>query len=304
MAYHVPVMLNECLEGLNIEPNGTYVDVTFGGGGHSIPILNKLSDKGKLVAFDQDEDSLRNAPKHPSFLLVNSNYRHLRNFIKYHEVYPVDGILADLGVSSHQIDEASRGFSIRFEGPLDLRMDQRKTKSAADIVNTYNFEQLKYIFTHYGEIKNTNKLCNAIINYREKQEIILISHLKEAIESCVDKYKENKYLARVFQALRIELNDEMGALKSLLEHSLSVLKPGGRLVVMSYHSLEDRLVKNFFKTGNFEGKLEKDFFGNPIVPWKMITRKPVIASPEEIEINPRSRSAKLRIAEKKEVDND
>jgi 16S rRNA (cytosine1402-N4)-methyltransferase len=303
MAYHIPVMLKECLEGLNIDPTGTYVDVTFGGGGHSIPILNQLSEDGRLIAFDQDKDALRNAPQHPSFLLVNSNYRHLRNFIKYHEALPVDGILADLGVSSHQIDEATRGFSTRFEGPLDLRMDQRKSISAADLVNTYDFDQLKYIFTYYGEIKNTNKLCNAIIDYRKHTEIKNISHLKEAIEKCVDQYRQNKYLAKVFQALRIEVNDEMGALKDLLEHSLSVLKPGGRLVVMSYHSLEDRLVKNFFKSGNFEGKIEKDFYGNPIVPWKKISGKPIVATPEEIERNPRSRSAKLRIAEKKEEDN-
>ena len=295
--YHVPVMLDECIGGLNINPSGIYVDVTFGGGGHSRKILEKLTN-GKLFAFDQDSDTLTNLPKDNRFQLIPHNFRYLKNYLAFYDIEKVDGILADLGVSSHQFDSAERGFSIRFDGPLDLRMNTGKGKTAADIVNEYSEEELSKIFYEYGEIKNSRKLAHSIAIFRSSNKIHSISDFKSAIHNCIDKSKENKYLATVFQALRIEVNDELSALKEMLQQCPEVLNSGGRLVVMSYHSLEDRLVKNFIKSGNFEGKVEKDFFGNPLVPLNSVSRKAIVPTDEEIERNSRSRSAKLRIAEK------
>ena len=295
--YHKPVLLSESIDGLAIKPNGTYVDVTFGGGGHSEKILKSL-ENGKLIAFDQDEDALPNVFDDNRFQLVNQNFKYLKNFLKFHNAVPVDGILADLGVSSFQFDEAKRGFSIRFDGELDLRMDRSADLNAKQIVNEYNYEELKRIFWNYGEIENSSKLANAIINKRNNAKIETTNQLKEAIEKCASRGKENKYYARVFQALRIEVNDELQVLRQMLLQTVDVLKNGGRLVVISYHSLEDRLVKNFFKSGNFDGNIEKDFYGNPIVPFKVISRKVIVPDDDEINENNRARSAKLRIAEK------
>ncbi len=295
--YHNPVMLKECLEGLNIDPNGTYVDVTFGGGGHSRAILDCL-DQGRLFAFDQDTDALKNAPDDERFLLINKNFRYLKNFLQFYKGSPADGILADLGVSSHQFDSPERGFSIRFDGALDLRMNQSLETSAADIVNDYEQEDLIRIFKQYGELKNAYKVSELIIKGRSECRIETTQNLIDLLSKIAPRKKENKFYALVFQALRIEVNEELEVLKQMLEQAVQVLKPGGRLVVMSYHSLEDRLVKNFFRSGNFEGKIEKDFFGNVISPLKVISRKAIIPTEEEIEINSRARSAKLRIAEK------
>ena len=295
--YHKPVLLTESIEGLSIKPDGTYVDVTFGGGGHSRLILSHLQS-GRLLAFDQDEDALANVPDDDRFVLITQNFKYLKNFLRLHNASAIDGILADLGISSHQIDNPDRGFSTRFEGDIDFRMDRRKKLSGRELINTWEEEELLRIFAIYGEVPNPRKLANNIINYRQNKEIITTSDLKEAIGNCAPRGKEFKYQAQVFQALRIEVNGELDALKELLKQATEVLVPGGRLVVLTYHSLEDRLVKNFIKTGNFEGKLEKDFYGNPIVPLRQISRKPIIASEEEITENNRARSAKLRIAEK------
>ena len=295
--YHNPVMLKECLDGLAINPDGIYVDVTFGGGGHSKAILNKLSDKGSLIAFDQDEDALRNIPDDERLIFVQQNFRHLERFLKFHEQYPVDGILGDFGVSSHQFDVGERGFSIRFDGPLDMRMNQQSSLTAAKIVNTYSEIDLQNVFSKYGEVINSKTLAQTIVAARISKKIESTQQLIKAIGSAV-RGKENQYLAQVFQALRIETNDELGASKEFLEQSLSSLKPGGKLVVMSYHSLEDRLVKDFMKYGSFEGEQQKDDFGNIYRPFKLITKKPIEAGDEELKTNPRSRSAKLRIAEK------
>lgn len=295
--YHKPVLLNESIEGLAIKPNGTYVDVTFGGGGHSRLILSHL-ESGKLLAFDQDEDALANVPDDDRFVLISQNFKYLKNFLRLHNAFSIDGILADLGISSHQIDNPERGFSTRFDGDIDFRMDRRKKLSGRELINTWEEEELIRIFAHYGEVPNPRKLANNIISYRQGKEIITTSDLKEAIGNCAPRGKEFKYQAQVFQALRIEVNGELDALKELLKQATEVLAPGGRLVVLTYHSLEDRLVKNFIKTGNFEAKLEKDFYGNPIVPLRQISRKPIIPSEEEINENNRARSAKLRIAEK------
>ncbi len=295
--YHQPVLLEKSIEGLSIKPDGTYVDVTFGGGGHSRLILSHLQS-GRLLAFDQDEDALANIPDDERFVLIDQNFKYLKNFLRLYNASTVDGILADLGISSHQIDDPERGFSTRFEGDIDFRMDRRKKLSGRELINTWEEEELIRIFAQYGEVPNPKKLANNIINYRQNKEIITTSNLKEAIGNCAPRGKEFKYQAQVFQALRIEVNGELDALKELLKQAVEVLVPGGRLVVLTYHSLEDRLVKNFIKTGNFEGKLEKDFYGNPIVPLRQISRKPIIASEEEITENNRARSAKLRIAEK------
>ena len=297
MGYHTPVLLEECIEGLNIDPSGVYVDVTFGGGGHAALILEHLKD-GHLFGFDQDSDAANNAFDDDRFTLIPQNFKYLKNFLGFYKAIPVDGILADLGVSSHQFDSAERGFSTRFDGPLDSRMDASKGQSAADLVNTADFDSLARILRAYGELKNPGTAAKAIIAARDEKPIITTQDLKDAIMSCAQKGRENKYFAQVFQALRIEVNGELEALKAMLKQSLDALKPGGRLVVMSYHSLEDRLVKNFMKSGNFEGKIETDFFGKANIPFKKITRKPVIANEEEIAANPRARSAKLRIAEK------
>ena len=297
--YHVPVMLQACMDGLAIKPNGIYVDVTFGGGGHSKEIIKQLN-KGRLYGFDQDEDAEQNIPDDPRFIFVRSNFRYLTNFLKFHGETQVDGILADLGVSSHHFDDNERGFSFRFEeGALDMRMNQKAGLKASDIVNTYSEEKLANIFYQYGELKNSRKIASALVRARSEVSIETVADFLEVIRPFFYREKEKKDMARVFQALRIEVNQEMQALEEMLMQSLEALKPGGRMVVMTYHSLEDRLVKNFFKTGNFEGKSEQDFYGNFLTPFKLINNKVIIADEQEQALNPRSRSAKLRIAEKK-----
>ncbi len=298
-SYHVPVMLEDSVEGLAIKEDGIYVDVTFGGGGHSREILKRMDCGGRLYGFDQDVDAEQNALDDPRFVFVRSNFRYLYNFMRYYGVCgEVDGILADLGVSSHHFDDKGRGFSFRFDGALDMRMNTRAARTAADIVNTYTEEALADVFRLYGELKQANRLASLIVTAREGKKIETIGDFLELVKPLVGKDKEKKFLAQAFQALRIEVNDEMRALKEMLEQTLQVLKPGGRLVVITYHSLEDRLVKNFLKTGNFEGKSEQDFFGNIKTPFRMVNNKVIVPSEEEIERNPRSRSAKLRIAEK------
>lgn len=301
-SYHVPVLLQESLEGMNITPKGTYVDVTFGGGGHSREILRRLGAEGHLYGFDQDADAEQNIPADSRFTFVRSNFRYLYNFMRYHQVAgEVDGLLADLGVSSHHFDDQERGFSFRFDGDLDMRMNTRAGKTAADIVNTYTEEALADVFYLYGELKISRKLAAVIAKSRAVKKITTIGELLEVVKPFIGKDKEKKFLAQVFQALRIEVNDEMRALKEMLQGTLKVLKPEGRLVVITYHSLEDRLVKNFLKTGNFEGKAEKDFFGNVNSPFRLVNTKVIVPTDAEIERNPRSRSAKLRIAELKEI---
>ncbi len=298
MSYHDPVMKQECLDALLLHNNGIYVDATFGGGGHAKAILDELDASGTLVGFDQDEDAKRNIPDADNLIFVESNFRHLKRFLRFHNIRQVDGILADLGVSSHQLDEAERGFSFRFEADLDMRMNQQADISAKEIIQKYKAEDLVRIFSEYGEIRNSKTLAQAIVEERNHRNIQTTQDLVSVVEPFI-RGKRNKYLAQLFQALRIEANDEMGALKDFLSQCLQVLKPGGRLVIMSYHSLEDRLVKNFLKSGNFEGKQVKDFYGNIERPFNLITKKAVEASTEEIHRNPRARSAKLRIAEKK-----
>jgi 16S rRNA (cytosine1402-N4)-methyltransferase len=296
--YHNPVMLQECMEGLNIKPDGIYVDVTFGGGGHSREILKRLGPKGRLLAFDQDADAQKNLPKDDRLTFIDQNFRYLKNNCRLQGAIPADGILADLGVSSHQFDQPERGFSIRFDADLDMRMDQGGSLTAKEVVNTYSEEQLHRIFGIYGEIKNAKTLAQTLVTQRLNKPIDTVDELKRAISKLIPKGKENKYLAQVFQALRIEVNQELEALKEFLEQTVDVLKTQGRLVVMSYHSLEDRLVKNFIAKGKFHGEVEKDFFGNQIKPLESITRKAIVASEEEIKLNNRARSAKMRIAEK------
>jgi 16S rRNA (cytosine1402-N4)-methyltransferase len=296
--YHVPVMLKECIEGLNIKPSGVYVDVTFGGGGHSREILKKLGKDGVLIAFDQDPDAQLNKIDDPRFLFVDQNFGFLKNNLRLLGYKEVDGVLADLGVSSHQFNEPSRGFSTRFDADLDMRMDKQRPVTAAIVLNTYPEEKLHKIFGIYGEVKNAKSLARAIVTARMEQPIVTLSGFKQAIAGHVPKGKENKYLAQVFQALRIEVNAEIEVLESLLVQTAQVIKPGGRLVVMSYHSLEDRPVKNFIAKGKFRGEVEKDFFGNEQKPFKAITRKAVIADELELHSNSRSRSAKLRIGER------
>ncbi len=298
MNYHQPVLLKECLDGLQIKPDGVYVDVTFGGGGHSKAILERLGANGKLFAFDQDKDAEKNIPADARLTFIPQNFMYMKNFLRMYEATKVDGILADLGVSSHQFDEAERGFSIRFEADLDMRMNQQSKKTAATVLNEYDENQLKHIFRAYGEVENAYKLVKLITDARITQPISTTEQLKTIIAPCTPKFKDHQYLAKVFQALRIEVNNEIDVLKELLTQSLDVLNVGGRLVVMSYHSLEDRLVKNFMKTGNFEGDVIKDFYGNIARPFELITKKPLTPSEEEIERNSRSRSAKLRVAEK------
>jgi 16S rRNA (cytosine1402-N4)-methyltransferase len=295
--YHIPVLLNESIEGLNIQKDGDYVDVTFGGGGHSRELLKSL-DSGRLFGFDQDEDAAANALDDPRFIFVRHNFKYIRNFLRYHGVEKVDGILADLGVSSHDFDVAERGFSFRFSGALDMRMNRDSKTTAADVVNDYPEEQLIKIFREYGEVDNAYRLTKQIVAARQYQPIKTIDQFKSVISDCVSKKNEAKYLAKVFQALRIETNGELDVLKDFLVQSAELLKPGGRLVVITYHSLEDRLVKNFIKAGNFEGKQDKDFYGNVSSVLKAVNRKIIIPNDEEIARNPRARSAKLRIAEK------
>jgi 16S rRNA (cytosine1402-N4)-methyltransferase len=297
--YHTPVMLNECIEGLNIQPEGTYVDVTFGGGGHSKEILKHLAGDGRLLAFDQDADAKQNLIDDKRFIFIDQNFRYLKNFCRLYDAIPVDGILADLGVSSYQFDQAERGFSIRFDAELDMRMNRQATLSAKEVVNTYTEAELHRIFGIYGEIQNAKSLANTIVTSRLNAPIVTVADLKNAISKRIPKGKENKYLAQVFQALRIEVNQELEALKDFLIQSAEVLVSGGRLVVMSYHSLEDRLVKNFIAKGKFSGELEKDLYGNDNRPLGAISRGAITASAEEINNNNRARSAKLRIAVKK-----
>jgi len=295
-AYHTPALLNETIEGLNIQPDGIYVDVTFGGGGHSREILTKLGKNGKLLGFDQDEDAVKNKINDPRFIFVRSNFRYLKNFLRYHNIEKVDGILADLGVSSHHFDEAERGFSFRFNGLLDMRMNTKSPLSAAHLLNTYSEEQLADVFYLYGELRNSRKIAKMIVDARAQKPFKMIFPFVEMLKPHIGRETDKKDLARIFQALRIEVNKEMDVLKSLLEQSLEVLNPEGRLVVLTYHSLEDRLVKNFIRSGNFEGKIEKDFYGNVLAPMKAVNTKVIIAGEEEVERNPRARSAKLRIA--------
>jgi len=296
--YHVPVMLRECMDALDIKPDGVYVDVTFGGGGHSKEILKHLGDKGRLLAFDQDEDAQRNIPNDDRLTFIDQNFRFLKNYCRLYGAIPVDGVLADLGVSSHQFDQPERGFSIRFDAELDMRMDQGGELTAKEVVNSYSEEDLHRIFGMYGEIQNAKSLAKAIVTARLNRSISTIAELKDAIKKLIPKGKENKYLAQVFQALRIEVNQELEALQEFLTQAVEVLKPGGRLVIMSYHSLEDRLVKNFIAKGKFKGEVEKDFFGNEIKPMESVTRKAIVATDEEVATNNRARSAKLRVAVK------
>ena len=296
--YHIPALLTETIEGLNIKPDGIYVDVTFGGGGHSREILKQLGEKGRLFGFDQDEDALQNVIDDERFTFVRSNFRYLTNFLKYHGVEKVDGILADLGVSFHHFDEAERGFSFRFEGKLDMRMNTRSPLTAEKVVNEYSVEQLADVFYLYGEMHNSRRIASAIARARSSERIESIEQFLEVLKPFFPREREKKEMAKVFQALRIEVNKEMQVLQELLSQSVETLNENGRLVVLTYHSLEDRLVKNFIRSGNFEGKLEKDFFGNVLSPLKAVNNKVIVASDEEVARNPRSRSAKLRIAEK------
>ncbi|PWL27568.1 16S rRNA (cytosine(1402)-N(4))-methyltransferase RsmH [uncultured Roseivirga sp.] len=298
--YHVPVMLKECIEGLNIKPDGIYVDVTFGGGGHSKEILKHLSDGGKLFGFDQDVDAKANAEiiENRSFTFVQANFRYLKRYLKLHGVKQVDGILADLGISSHQIDEASRGFSTRGDAELDMRMDRSATKSAKTVVNEYEERELHKMLGIYGEIRNAKSVAAAIVSQRFSKPFQTTFDLIELLKKFAPRGKEFKYYAQVFQAIRIEVNEEMAVLEDFLSQSAEVLKPGGRLVVMSYHSLEDRMVKNYINKGKVFGDVEKDFFGNELKPFGAVNRKPVTANQQELTENSRSRSAKLRVAER------
>ncbi|MBW4891283.1 16S rRNA (cytosine(1402)-N(4))-methyltransferase RsmH [Mucilaginibacter sp. HMF5004] len=297
--YHNPVMLAECIEGLAIKPSGKYIDVTFGGGGHSREILKHLGKDGLLVAFDQDVDAQANVIADDRFVFVDQNFRYLKNFSRLHGAVPADGILADLGVSSHQFDQADRGFSTRFDAELDMRMDQSATLTAKIIVNKYEEAELHKIFGMYGEIQNAKSLARTIVTARLNTPINTIADLKSVIAGLIPRGKENKYLAQVFQALRIEVNQELQALQEFLQQTVDVLAVGGRLVVMSYHSLEDRLVKNFIAKGKFSGELEKDIYGNDNRPFNAVSRKAIVATDDEIKTNNRARSAKLRIAVKK-----
>lgn len=300
LPYHVPVLLEACLEGLHIQPDGVYVDITFGGGGHSKSILSKLGEKGKLLSFDQDPDAKANAQTidDKRFTFIDANFRHLQKYLRLHGVREVNGILGDLGVSSHQFDTPARGFSTRFEAELDMRMNPRAGTTAREIVNTYSADELHKVLGMYGELQNAKTAAQALVAARSNKPLATVTDLKNALQRYTPRGKENKYFAQVFQALRIEVNDEMGALQEFLLQSAEVLKPAGRLVVMSYHSLEDRLVKNFINKGKFFGEVEKDLFGNELKPLESVIRKPIEASEEEIAQNPRARSAKLRIAEK------
>ena len=297
LKYHIPAMFKESLDGLDIRPSGVYVDVTFGGGGHSRGILAGLGTDGHLYGFDQDADAENNIVDDGRFTFVRSNFRFLSNFMRYHGVSEADGILADLGVSSHHLDDETRGFSFRFDSDLDMRMNNRAGKTAADVLNTYTEERLADVFYLYGELKSSRKIASVIVGRRSANSFKSISDLLDILTPFYGREKEKKFLAQVFQALRIEVNQEMQALRELLTQSLTLLKSGGRLVVITYHSLEDRLVKNFIKTGNFEGRVEQDMYGNMPSPFRSIS-KMMIPSAEEIEINPRARSAKLRVAEK------
>ncbi len=296
--YHIPVMLNEVLEGLNIRSDGVYVDVTFGGGGHSRAILERLGEHGRLLGFDQDLDAAKNAFDDARFTFVRSNFRYLSNFLRYHGIEKIDGILADLGVSSHHLDDAERGFSFRFDGDLDMRMNSQASLTAAAVLATYDEERLADIFFNYGELRQARRIARAIVQARTAAPITTAAQLMEVVKPFFLREREKKELAKLFQALRIEVNDEMGALRSLLTQSAQWLGDGGRLVVLTYHSLEDRLVKNYMRTGNVDGRQEKDFYGNVVSPFASVNNKVVVASEAEVAENPRARSAKLRIAQR------
>lgn len=299
--YHIPVLLDESVSGLNIKPDGVYLDLTFGGGGHSREILNRLGEEGCLMGFDQDEDAMQNVPDDGRFIFVNHNFRYLRNFMRFYGLEEADGILADLGVSSHEFDEADRGFSFRFDAELDMRMNRRSRLTAAEVLNGYDEQRLCSLFRNYGEVENARRLVDFIVKARAGKALVTSGDLYQAILPCIPKMKEKKYLAKVYQALRIEVNGELDALEDMLENAMEVLKPGGRLVVITYHSLEDRLVKNFFKSGNAEGKVDKDLiFGHINHGFELVNRKVIVPTDDEVERNPRARSAKLRIVEKKD----
>ncbi len=307
--YHVPVLLKESIDGLNINPDGIYIDVTFGGGGHSREILSRLSPKGHLFSFDQDADAEQNIRTIGSgdampenFTFVRSNFRYIKNWMRYHGIEQIDGILGDLGVSSHHFDDEERGFSFRFDAPLDMRMNKRAGKTAADILLEYDEEMLADLFYLYGELKNSRKIASAIVNSRKQKKIETTKDFQAVVEPFFKREREKKEMAKLFQALRIEVNHEMDALKEMLLGATELLKPGGRLSVITYHSLEDRMVKNIMKTGNIEGKLKQDFFGRIESPYRLVNNKVIVPSKEEQEENPRSRSAKLRIAERKTDD--
>ncbi len=297
MTYHVPALLNECIEGLNIQPKGIYVDVTFGGGGHSKRILELLGD-GKLIAFDQDSDAEKNKPVDNRFLFLNQNFRFLRSNLRHNGIESIDGLLADLGVSFHQFDEAGRGFSFRFDSDLDMRMNNKGGKTAAEILNSYKRDDLIIVLRDYGELKGSGRIADSIIRQREQQRFVTTGDLIDVLREFAPRGRENKFYAKVFQSLRIEVNREIEFLKEMLFQAGEILKPGGRLVVISYHSIEDRVVKNFFKTGNFTGIESKDFYGNTHSPFRLINRKVIVPGETEVEINSRARSARLRIAEK------
>ena len=294
--YHIPALLPETLAALDIKPQGVYVDVTFGGGGHSRAILENLNEQGHLYSFDQDEDAVKRAFADPRFTIVYSNFRFLSNFLQYHKVEGVDGILADLGVSFHHFDDKDRGFSFRFEGALDMRMNQKAKRTAAWLLANYTEQQLADVFYLYGELKNARKLASVIVKARNVSPIDTVERLLEVVKPLINPRQEKKELAMIFQALRIEVNGEIDVLKRFLQQALNELKPGGRLVIITYHSLEDRLVKNFMKTGNLRGEQEKDFYGRNLSPFKLLSSKPIVPSAEEVDRNPRSRSAKLRVA--------
>ena len=296
--YHIPALLDACMAGLAVQPDGTYVDVTFGGGGHSRAILERLGDKGRLYAFDQDEDACVNRIEDNRFTFVRSNFRFLKNFMRYYDVDSIDGLLADLGVSFHHFDASERGFSFRFDGALDMRMNRRARTTAADIIESYTQEQLSDIFYLYGELRSARKIAGAVVSARRVQKIDTTTRLVEVVSPYIDKRQEKKELAQLFQALRIEVNQEMEALRRMLLSACELVRPGRRIAILTYHSLEDRLVKNFFKTGNFEGRVEKDFFGRIESPLRPVNNKVIVPDDDEVIRNPRARSAKLRIAEK------
>ena len=296
--YHIPALLNESIDGLNIKPDGTYVDVTFGGGGHSKEILSRLGERGRLFGFDQDVEAYENILNDDRFVFVRSNFRYLNNFLQYYQVERIDGVLADLGVSSHHFDDEERGFSFRYDSELDMRMNQSAKQTAADILNNYEENELSNLFYRYGELRMARKIASSIVFARQKQPLTTVNDFLEILDRFTQRDKEKKVLAQAFQALRIEVNQELDALSEMLQQSVECLIPGGRISVISYHSLEDRIVKNFFRSGNIEGKIEKDFYGNPLTNLKIINRKVIIPTEEEQRLNPRSRSAKLRVAEK------
>lgn len=297
MSYHNPVLLQASVDGLAIRENGVYVDATFGGGGHSREILGRLGPRGRLIAFDQDEDALANRPEDDRFTLVGENFRYLKQYLKFYGILKVDGILADFGVSSHQFDQADRGFSTRFEGELDMRMDRRAALSAREVVNNYSFEQLRALFSRYGELRKSGPMAGAIVRERERQKIETTAQLKEVVQHLLQRGKEFKELAQLYQAIRMEVNQELAALEEFLLQTPELVRPGGRLSLISYHSLEDRLVKRFIRTGKFEGEAEKDFYGNQLAPFRKVGNL-IVPEAGEIQVNPRARSAKLRVAER------